>query len=235
MATTRFWALFVPALSGVSGGAVGALVVLALAHSGTGKDPVPRPELDQGDSKAERAALGARVATLESSLRQLALRSALISAAAQAKGATGQGADSGAADVAPIVDNPVFEAAVRDVMGRAEEERSLEREAQRAEWRKRAANDWANQLGQKLRLTDTQKAKVTEVANAFWDRLRDLRNSDAGAAASRSEWREQVSTLRKSAEGELSQVLDPTQMNSYRELDEASQLGVRPGGRGGQR
>ena len=139
------------------------------------------------------------------------------------------------ADVAPIVDNPVFEAAVRDVMDRAEQERSLERETQRAEWRKRASEEWGNDLSQKLRLTDIQKAKVIEIANGFWEKLRDARQSDAGAPPTREQRRQQLDALRQAAEADLAKVLDHSQITSYRELDEASRLGTPRSVRASQR
>jgi hypothetical protein len=110
-------------------------------------------------------------------------------------------------------------------MDRAEQERSLERETQRAEWRKRAADEWGSKLGEKLRLTEIQKTKATAIAQSFWDRLRELRQTDAGPALSREEWRERVAALRKTSEAELAKILDHSQLTSYGELDEADKLG----------
>jgi hypothetical protein len=118
-------------------------------------------------------------------------------------------------------------------MDRAEQERDLEREAQRAEWRQRAAEDWSASLTEKLRLTDSQKAKLVQISNDYWTHLRDLRQTDAGAPPTREQRREQLSALRKSAESELAKILDPAQLTSYQELDEGSRLGRR--GQRGQR
>ena len=157
-------------------------------------------------------------------------------AAARTNDAPGEAASGKpVADVAPIIDNPVFEAAVRDVLDRAEQERHVERESQRAEWRKQAAEEWANGLTEKLRLTEMQKAKALAVATTFWEKLRDLRQSDAGPALSRQELRARMDELRSAAEAELGQVLSASQLNSYRELDEASRLGSRRSVRASER
>jgi hypothetical protein len=103
----------------------------------------------------------------------------------------------------------------------------VERESQRAEWRKQASEEWANGLSEKLRLTDMQKEKALTVAAGFWDKLRELRQADAGGPLSRQEWRARLDEQRSAAEAELAKVLSPAQLNSYRELDEASRLGSR--------
>jgi hypothetical protein len=227
MAELRFSAIAVPGVSALVGGAVGALLTVALVPGGRARAETPaRPEPAETSTPADPS-VDARIASLERSLRALALKDSAARAAAPIASSTS--ADSMApaptTNVAPIVDNPVFEAAVRDVMDRAEQERTLERETQRAEWRKRAAEEWGNKLNEKLRLTEIQKAKVTAVAQSFWDRLRDLRQTDAGPPPSREEWRERVAALRKSSEAELAQILYRSQLTSYGELEDADKLG----------
>lgn len=228
--------ILIPALSALGGGAVGAFVtIFALKNDAPRRDSQPRPEPVAEATVRVDPGLDGRVAKVERSLQALALRDGMAQAMAQPADAAAAAEKQPVADVAPIVDNPVFEAAVRDVMDRAEQERSVEREAQRAEWRKRAADEWADELEGKLRLTELQKAKAVEIAHGFWERLRDLRQNDAGPPLSRGEWRARVDELRKSAEDELGKVLDPGQMTSYRELDEPSRLGSQRSLRASQR
>ena len=237
MADFRLGPIAVAALSGLLGGGVGALLTVAVLrgsppHGDTHAQPEPHGETP----RPTQSALDGRVTSLERALQALALRESMARAAApQPSAGAIAGEKPPVADVAPIVDNPVFEAAVRDVMDRAEQERDVEREAQREEWRKQAAEVWVSDVSEKLRLTEMQKAKVAEVAKGFWEHLRDLRQSDAGPPPSRQQWRERVDALRKSAEADLAKVLDPGQLTSYRELDEASQLGSQRNLRGGQR
>jgi hypothetical protein len=222
-------AFAIPAGSALVGGLVGALLAISLV------EPKPQTRAEAERTRpSERAEsvptpLDDRVARLERTVRALSARDSMARAAAKTDVAPSDAAPAKApvADVAPIIDNPVFEAAVRDVLDRAEQERNMERESQRAEWRKQASEEWANGLTEKLRLTEMQKAKALAVATTFWEKLRDLRQADAGPPLSRQELRARLDELRSAAEAELGQVLSASQMNGYRELDEASRLGSR--------
>lgn len=226
MAELRISAIAIPGISALVGGAAGALLTLALSHgNGSHTDTRARPEPTSEPAQPSDASVEVRIASLERTVRALAHKDSVVRATPPAGSIAGADDPAPAANVAPIVDNPLFEAAVRDVMDRAEQERTLERETQRAEWRKRTAEEWGGKLSEKLRLTEIQKAKVTAIAQSFWDRLRELRQTDAGPAPSREEWRERVANLRKTSEAELAQILDHTQLTSYGELDEAEKLG----------
>jgi hypothetical protein len=229
MAAYRSSTIAIPAISALVGGAVGALLTVSLMRGNVSRADIraSRQATTEPPQPSESSvAIEARVASLERSLRALALKDSVARAASPADPAgTGPAAPAPATNVAPLVDNPVFDAAVRDVMDRAEQERNLERETQRAEWRKRTAEEWGSKLGEKLRLTEIQKAKATAIAQSFWDRLRELRQADAGPPLSRDEWRDRVATLRKTSEAELAQILDHSQLTSYGELDEADKLG----------
>ena len=217
----------VPAISALIGGMVGTLLTLSLSRPKPDVRAQPERSTPMEQSEPSHAPLDGRVAALERSLQALSLRDGVARATAKLDAAAADSATKPAADVAPIVDNPVFEAAVRDVMDRAEQERNLEREAQRSEWRKQASEEWANGLSEKLRLTEMQKATALAVATSFWDKLREARQGDAGAPLNRQEWRARLDEQRSAAEAELAKVLSPAQLNSYRELDEASRLGSR--------
>jgi hypothetical protein len=230
-------AIAIPAGSALVGSLVGAWLAIAFVpKSETSARPERTPPAEPAEPAS--AALDARVARLESSVQALAVRDGMARAAAAGLSDVPGEAASGkapVADVAPIIDNPVFEAAVRDVLDRAEQERDLERESQRAEWRKQAAEEWANGLTDKLRLTEMQKAKALAVATTFWEKLRDLRQGDAGPPLNRQELRARMDELRSTAEAELGQVLSASQLNSYRELPEASRLGSRRSVRASER
>lgn len=227
MAELRLSAIAVPAVSALVGGAVGALLTVSVWRGGgSSANERPRAEPPPLASPATRSSVDERLDSLERSLRTLALNGSVARAAAPPVGTAPRDAGSApVADVAPIVDNPVFEAAVRDVMDRAEQERNLEREAQRAEWRKRTADEWGAKLGEKLRLTELQKSKATEIAQTFWDRFHEPRPGDAGAPPSRQAWRERAAALRQTAEAELAKILDSSQLTTYGELDDADKLG----------
>jgi hypothetical protein len=236
MPELRFSALVVPGLSALLGGAIGTLVTLSLSRNQPAVVARAEPLAAASAQLPTGAPLDGRVDALERSVRALALKESVARAMQAATPEAAGTEQPPPADVAPIVDNPVFEAAVRDVMDRAEQERNLERETQRAEWRKRAAEEWGNNLSQKLRLTDIQKAKVIEIANGFWEKLRDARQgADAGPPPTREQRRQQLDALRQGAEAELAKVLDHSQLTSYQELDEASRLGTPRSVRASQR
>jgi hypothetical protein len=90
-------------------------------------------------------------------------------------------------------------------------------------------------LSEKLRLTERQKAKALAVATSFWEKLRDLRQGESAPPLNRQELRARMDELRSAAEAELGQVLSASQLNSYRELDEASRLGSRRSVRASER
>jgi hypothetical protein len=227
----------VPALSAMGGGVVGTLLTLWLALP---NKPAKKKSVEQAEvtavAEARASDVEERVAALERALGRMNRRSPVAAPSPTLAGSGSAGAADGTSgNAAPIVDNPVFEAAVRDVLERVDQEHESEREAARSEWRQRWADDWVSELGDKLHLNDTQKAKAKQIALDFWQHLRELRDSDAGPPASRDEWRTRMGALREQAEATLAQSLDPSQMDSYRKLDDDKRLGFRFGRGGGGR
>jgi hypothetical protein len=206
---------------GVAGGVAGRLSVpTAKAKTATAAsaEPTDTSELAAKVDKLERT-----VASLERERR--VTRAALARSLGQ-DGAE-PSADGGVA--APTIDDPVFETAVRDIMEQIDEERQTERRARWEERRKQAADRWAGWLGGELGLNDDQKRKVAEVVQDYFKRMQEMRNSDAGPM-SRSERREQSQALRTESEKKLGQVLDPSQMEKYRGLDDDQKIGFGFGG-----
>lgn len=219
------------ALTGVAalvGGVVGSLLTVTLVRPRveTNARPEATSPTEAVPAPAPTSALDGRLAALERSVRALSLRDSMLQAAKPAA----SGGKEGHVDVAPIVDNPVFEAAVRDVMERAELERSEERDAERVERRRQASETWASQLSEKLQLTDQQRAKAAAISLSFTEKLRGLRQPD-GSELPRDQRRARMAELRTAAEAELAKVLSPAQMNGYRELEDAQRLGGRRGAR----
>lgn len=133
-----------------------------------------------------------------------------------------------AAPSAAVVDDPVFEAAVRDVVQRVQEEHESEHEAKLAEQRQVAATHWASGLVDKLHLTGEQQTKLVSIAHDFYDHVRDaLAVPDGGATPSFGDQRAKVRALRDESEQKLGQVLDPSQLASYEKLDDDDQLSAR--------
>jgi len=221
----RLLPLLGPALGAIVGGVVGALVtVWVTAPKATKKatEPAVAEEKVAPTSDVED-----RVAALERAVLRLEQRR-LVAAAAQASAQpSGEPAKANSGDSSPIIDDPVFEAAVRDVIERLEEERQAERELERGERRRQRAEEWASGLASTLRLSDQQKTKVSEIASQYFESLRSLRSSNE-RARDREAFRQQVAELRAQAEAKLGQVLDGSQLRAYQELDERDRLGPRP-------
>jgi len=224
-------------LGALVGGVLGGLVTFWLVGSASPKLEKERAAASAGAAEEAPADIEDRLAALERSVGRLrggnAVRSLMAAQAASAAASPGKpGADAPGGDENaggdPVIDNPVFEAAVRDVVDRIQEERESERELERAERRRQWSDQWTNDLATSLKLNETQKAKMREIADQFWERLREFRNSDAGRP-SRQERRARMSALREETEGKMAQVLDPSQMSAYKELDDDMRLGARFG------
>jgi hypothetical protein len=113
---------------------------------------------------------------------------------------------------------------VRDVMERVQQERVDER-------RSAMAQRWADQLAEKLELSDAQKANVLAIAQDLGQRLRELRESANGPPGGPS-MREQRTALVTQAEKRLGEVLSSRQMQVYQESSELHLGSALRGGRG---
>jgi hypothetical protein len=222
-----------PALGAVVGGVLGALVTLSVAAPKAAKKGAERVEAE-AVAQATPDFEG-RVAALERAVQRLHQRALLPSSLSSGKPGTADapGAAPAPGDSSPVVDDPVFEAAVRDVVQRVEEERDADRELERSERRRQMADEWASGLATTLKLTEQQKVKLGEIATQFFQNLRELRNSDAGVP-NREAFRAQIGQLRTQAEAKLGEVLDGSQLQAYQALDEEQRLGARPGRNRGQ-
>lgn len=213
-------------IAGVAGGVIGGAVAWGVSGS---KGAGPRAA-----SSAVAEDVDQRIAAVERRMAQVERRSMLRPATpvggtptapnplppTAAQGSTDQ-------DAPKDVDDPVFEAAVRDVVQRLEEERESERQVQREEQRQAAAQRWAAELTDKLGLRDDQKAKLLTLAREFYDHMRDAFRSDAGAGLGFEDRREKVRALRKQYDEKLGTVLDQAQLGEYQKLDDDLKLGAR--------
>jgi hypothetical protein len=124
-----------PALGAIAGGVIATLVTLwAVLPKTPEKKRAPRTETE---AVAEPPELEGRVAALERAVQRLHQQRALLPSLSSAKAAAADAA--GSKDTPPVVDDPVFEAAVRDVMQRVEEEKIADRELERSERRRQMA------------------------------------------------------------------------------------------------
>jgi hypothetical protein len=186
--------------------------------------PAPAHASTQQD---EVRALSAQVTALQADVARLRQqRATSTSTRPQAEAAAAPG---DAATARPVVDDPVFEAAVRAVMDRAQQERAGEREERRAQ----ATQRWADRLAEQAELNEAQKARALAIATDLADKVRELRDADAGAGSFQT-FRAQRDALRAQSEQRLGEVLSTHQMEIYRGSTEL-QLEGGGGPRGGRR
>jgi hypothetical protein len=223
----------------LGGGAMGGLAVAKLggdrpkgaASAKAGEDAL---EPEQAGSLAERVErLERELATVK---RQRNAAEALAAYGSALADDEAQG-DGGSTAGRHVIDEPVFELAVRDVVDRVDAERSADRRARRMERQNAAAKRMIERYAEELKLTADQKTKMEAIVREHLQAMTALRDSDgdAGAApASRDEWRERMRGMREQTEKKLSGVLDQTQMEKYRELRSEEGFGM-GGGRRGRR
>ena len=130
------------------------------------------------------------------------------------------------ADVA----DPVFEAAVLDIMDRERERQDGEREQRRETVRKERTERTANDLETKLGLKGDQKTRVIGVIDEHYAEMNKLRESE-NPPANRREWRQKMDEITARTNEKLSAIFSPAQMASYQALEADEQIGSGGGGR----
>lgn len=210
-----------------------AVVVLAAAAGAAGGGAVvwratrPAPAVVAAGPDAPAEELTPRVAALEQVVSRLSTQPR-VALTLPAPVTAAEPPHAAPAPSAAVVDDPVFEAAVRDVVQRVEEEQASEHESKLAEQRQAAATRWASGLVDKLHLNEQQQTKVAAIAREFYDHVRDaLATPDAGANPSFNDQRTKVRALRTESEQKLGQVLDPSQLANYEKLDDDDKLSSR--------
>jgi hypothetical protein len=216
----------------LGGGVAGSLLTLKLApsaselavESGVGLTTSKAAPADSGKS-VDLDELRARLSSLDRRVSLLTF--AKGPALPKSHGAEPGTADAGA-QAQRSVDDPVFEAAVRDVLDQVEYERQAERDARRAEWRDEWPKRWTTPLVERLGLSTAQVDGMQAIAREHMGAVRALRESeDQGKPLLRSEWRTRVQSLSDQADKKLSELLDAAQKSKYDALDEADKLGGR--------
>ena len=132
------------------------------------------------------------------------------------------------------MDDPVFEAAVRDVLDQVRVEQRSQRDTERETRRRESVTRWSGGLQPKLRLSDGQRQRIERIAEDYFAELRKLRDSD-DRPQSRDEWRTKMQTLREQSNAKIGGLLDPSQRRDYQALDAEEQLGFGLGGGGRRR
>jgi hypothetical protein len=225
-------------VSAIVGGAVGAAGTLALG----GK---PAPDAKREVAQEERHVAPAAPATaadksaekdLRVRVRSLEQRVSLLTAALAKNGLEapqGAGQEGDAAEEADVA-SPVFEAAVRDILDRVDEEQREERQSRRGARVEEGARDISADLGTKLGLSPEQQRKLQEITKQHLATLAAMRDeAPENRPKTMEEWRARRDAQKKQTDDALRQLLTPEQMHAYEALPEDERIGTsRPWSRG---
>ena len=123
------------------------------------------------------------------------------------------------------IDSPVFEAAVLDIVERAEDTRDEMRAAARDDKRRRRDEYWANELTQQLGLAPAQTERLLAIRAQLEKDLEQIRSEDAdGRYVPRAERRAARTSARQGADEQLRAVFTRQQVAAYEALDKEFKL-----------
>ena len=124
------------------------------------------------------------------------------------------------------VADPVFEAAVLDIVDRENERKKSEGKAWRKQLQTETSKRYASELTESLQLSHDQQEQVAAVVADYFERLAALRDQDAPSRpATRLEWRAAHERVNQSIDERLSNILSPAQLASYEALEPEQKLG----------
>lgn len=218
-------------IAALVGGAAGSLLTRAWPAP-----PKPTPTRAVAEARAGAASdnddVRERVETLERAVAGLDRdRRARVVARAM-----DDGTPAASAAARTSVDDPVFEAAVRDVLDQIASEKSSAREVERAERRAQRAHRYAERLATDLGLSAESQRRVAELMQRHVDTLRSLRDADGGTGNDREAWRATRDEQVKKTEEQLAALLSAEELARYKALPEEQRVGaVRSGGDRGER
>lgn len=226
------------ALSSALGASIGCVTTLFFVGSGTSpKAEVPklRQSSEVGRVKAKDLSDAEDLKepgsdAVAGRLRSLEHRVSLLTAALSR--ADGGRAIEDSAGRGEDVADPVFEAAVLDIMDR-EGERKVTEDSKKDELRRQERSQrFAEHLGESLKLDNgleldsEQKREVSRVVNQYFEDLRALREGEGDRRpVTRAEWRKTMGEITERAEHALMESFTPEQKEKYEALDDDEKLG----------
>jgi hypothetical protein len=219
--------------SALVGGVCGGLLVTTMTPQQD--EPKMRAasqqEAPRGDRAVENAG-GEEVEALRGKLASLERRVSLLTFAQEHRSPTrevaeGEGQQEGEqGKPTKTVDDPVFEAAVRDVLDRVEVERDSQRDTRRDQRQAESAERWISAVGQQLQLREDQQQQIKAILQKQSESTRALRDSTVeGRPLLRSEWRAKMAEISQQTEVALVALLDTSQKAKYDALDEDDKIG----------
>lgn len=176
----------------------------------------------RGGAQSEDASLPQKIAALE---RRVSL---LTAALARGDSSLAEGVEDENRDILDEVDvaDPVFEAAVLDIMDRETGRKESERESRRTALRAERGRRFSSELGEKLELDVEQQEEIAQVVTDHFARFRELRNDESpDRPVTRRDFQARIEAINKEALEKLEEVMTPVQFERYQALDPADQIG----------
>jgi hypothetical protein len=122
------------------------------------------------------------------------------------------------------IDSPVFEAAVLDIIERADDARDAERAVVRDEVRRRRDKYWTDELTMRLGLTPAQTERLSAIQAQLTKDLDRVRSETADGRALRESRRAARHAVRQRADEQLRGVFTRQQVAAYEALDDKLKL-----------
>jgi hypothetical protein len=195
--------------------------VVEKEHARAGDAEDAEPDEPRAPSPKEGASESTRIAALE---RRVALLTAAL-ARGDASLAKDQPEVDGALKEVDVAD-PVFEAAVLDIMDRESERKDGERETRRADLVAQHGKRLSSELTETLGLAAEQQAEIARVVTEHFEKFRALRSDEApDRPITRRDWQKRTEELNQVAQSELQKILTPAQFEQYQKLDPDDQIG----------
>ncbi len=220
---SRVTTILVPLVTAVIGGAVGGL--LTHHSSTTSAKAVESADADPAQP-GQSGALSDRVSSLERQVAQLKREKnaiAALRAYGSAIAANRPAPDAGASPGTPV-DDPVFQAAVEDIIQRTQQE-------QRQQRMQRFTQRIDDRLTSALQLDAAQQQKVAQAISDYMQKVRDMwENRDTDAGLGRDARRQQMDKLRKDARTKIAGSLRSDQLDKFNSMDDVLPFGRRGGG-----
>ncbi|NLE86271.1 MAG: hypothetical protein GX607_07725 [Myxococcales bacterium] len=216
--------------------AVGALLGCVAGLTYAAKGPTATPERER-PARAARLPVSAEqddqeLETLSNRVRSLEQRVSLLTAALNSARGTAAPAAAGDQEEVPApadVADPVFEAAVRDILDRIDDERREEQVNRTRQRTQFGAQRTAERLTQELGLTQSQQQELFEIVKKHYEALAALRDEDApDRPATPGEWRDKLREIRDATDERMKAALSPRQLEKYESLDSSEFFGGRP-------
>lgn len=182
------------------------------------RDADAKKRTGRGDDASTRQ----QIAALE---RRVSLLTAALARGDASLAKDTEGENGAILDEVDVAD-PVFEAAVLDIMDRETGRQESERESRRTELHAERGRRLSSDLSEKLDLDTGQRAVIAQVVTDHFNRFRELRNDESpDRPVTRRDFQVRIEEINKEALTKLEEVMTPAQFEKYQELDPDDQIG----------